>query len=173
MKRLSKSIDLHYPLYIMRFIVEYGFPYWIQSGNECFFILFCFRKLTSLSFKEGVFEILPHDSFLRHIFLKCYTFLTQKRKQVVHELCSSGWLEVIVTEPQWCTDAMGCWRGSAIIHPRVLKLGFAGSHDLPWPVPPCQCLYPVCSPWPLTFSFLPSSLPVTSLFHYFASLPLF
>lgn len=53
-----------------------------------FFVLFCFRKLTSLSFKEGVFEILPHDSFLRHIFLKCYTFLTQKRSTLCKSLAA-------------------------------------------------------------------------------------
>lgn len=54
MKRLSKSTDLHYPLYIMRFIVSVAFPYWIWSGNECFCFV-CFRKL-SLSFKEGVLK---------------------------------------------------------------------------------------------------------------------
>ena len=130
----------------MAFLTEYGLSK---------IVLFCFRKLTSLSFKEGVFEILPYDSFLTHIFLKCYTFLTQKRKQVVHEPCSSGWLKVIVTEPQWCTDALGCWRGSAIIHPPVLKPGSAGSHDWPWPVPPWQGFYPCAARGPLPSASCP------------------
>lgn len=82
-------------------------------------------------------------------------------------------LKVIVTEPQWCTGCLGMLAcGSAIIHPPVLKPGSPGSHDWPWPVPPWQGLYPLCSPWPLTLASCPS-LPVTSFFHCFASLPCF
>lgn len=129
----------------MAFLTEYGL-----GMNVFCFVLFCFRKLTSLSFKEGVFEILPHDSFLRHIFLKCYTFLTQKRSKLCMSLAALGdsrsllrdlsdalmpWdaslVQPLFTLLSWSLALLGAMTGPDLCHPVSISTPCAGHGPLP------------------------------------------
>lgn len=123
-------------------------------------VWFCFRKLASLSFKEGVFEILPHDSFLRHIFLKCYTFLTQKRSKLCKSLAALDDSRSLLRN---LSDAL-MPRDAGVVQPLFTlpswSLALLGATTGPDLLPPCQYLYPLCRPWPLSSASYPPPFPL-------------
>lgn len=89
--------------------------------------------------------------------------LTQKRKQTVHEPCSSGWLKVIVIEPQWGYALMP-WDAGVVQPLFTLSWSLALLGAMTGPICHLAGSLPPVHAVALNFSFLPSSLPVTSFF---------
>lgn len=151
----------------MAFLTEYGLE------MSVFLFCFCFRKLTSL---------FP----LRREFLKSYlmTLFDTYLPEMLYfpdseKKAGCAWALQLLGDSrsllQNLSDALMPWDAGVVLYLFTLRpeAWLSWGHDWPPAVPPLAGSLPLCSPWPLTFSFLPSSLPVTSFFHYFASLPLF